>query len=165
MKIKPNYIVIPLITILVALVGSWFSSQGMAWYDTEILKPSLTPPKWVFPVAWNIIFILTTISAMIVWNKNSGKNNSAKCKWIITLFIANAVLNVLWSLLFFTMHYVFSAFMEMLILEATTIALMVLIWKFSKPASLMLLPYVLWVVIATYLTYEIYITMPQTLPV
>ena len=150
MKLKPNHIVIPSITVLVAIVGSWITQGGMEWYKTELIQPGFTPPDWAFPIAWNIIFILTTISVLIVWNKKSPRKNL-----IVTLFGLNAFLNVLWSVLFFGDHLVFPAFVEMIFLELTLVALIPLIWKVSKAASLMLLPYLLWVGFATYLTHLI----------
>lgn len=167
MQFKPNYIIIPLITIIVALVGSAFTTIGMPWYDSVLIQPELTPPKWLFPVAWNTIFLLTTISALIVWNKGTAKKKflfilidkkpSEKHWWIVTLFLMNALLNVLWSYLFFTQQMIGAAFIEMLILELTLVLLIWMIWDISKAASLLLLPYAGWVAFATYLTYQIWI--------
>jgi tryptophan-rich sensory protein len=164
-KLKSNYVIIPLVTLVVAFVGSLFSSAGMTWYDTQLVQPSITPPKWAFPLAWTTIFILTAISALIVWNKGRkdkkflwfkiGEKYTADFWWIIGLFITNAVLNVLWSLLFFTLHLITASFIEMMLLELTVVMLAVLIWKISKTASLLLLPYMLWVAVATNLTYLI----------
>lgn len=167
MKFKPNYIIIPLITIAVAVIGSVFTSSGMQWYDSEVIKPVLNPPKWIFPVVWNTIFILTTISALIAWNKRYVENRFLlifKKKqidvifvFVIGLFIANAIFNVLWSLLFFTLHQLSLALFEMIILEITILIIMVLLWKRSKLASLLLIPYAAWVGFATYLTFQIVI--------
>lgn len=165
MKFKPNYLIIPLITVAVAVLGSSVTVTGDAsWYQT-IVKPSINPPNWIFPIAWNIIFILTTISALIVWNKGPEKK---KFLWffdahkedkaftaIIALFLINAVLNVLWSYLFFGTQNILGAFIEIFFIEATLIALIILIYKRSKTASLLLLPYTLWVGFATYLNYLI----------
>ncbi len=160
---KPNYIVIPLITVLVIILGSLFNSFGMQWYETQLIRPDITPPNYVFPIAWNIIFLCTTISALMVWNKPQFeerylvifKRKAHDFKLIIGLFAANAVLNVLWSLLFFSFRLIYIALFEMLLLEATIILLMILIWKHSKIASLLLLPYLFWLGFATYLTYII----------
>ncbi len=162
---KKNFVIIPLITIVVALLGSWFNSFGMPWYQSELIRPDLAPPNYLFPIAWTTIFILATITALMVWNKPQFeerylvifKRKTYDFNLIIGFFIANAILNALWSLLFFTFHLIFPALIEMLILEATTLILMILIWRHSKVASLLLLPYLLWVGFATYLTYLIYI--------
>jgi benzodiazapine receptor len=151
MKIKANYIIIPLVTIAVAAVGSWFTQIGMPWYQTELIQPELTPPSIVFPIAWNTIFILTTASALIMWNKFHHK----KAMWI---FGSNAILNVLWSLLFFTLQLITIAFIEMFLLEATLLALLYITWKKSRLAFTLLLPYAIWVCFATYLTYIIVLT-------
>ena len=137
----------------------------MEWYNNTLNQPKVTPPNWVFPIAWNIIFILATASALIVWNKFKHgffqklfhKDAIEKFWWIIGLFIANAVLNVIWTLLFFQLTAISAALIEMTALLGTTIALIILIWKNSKWAALMLLPYALWISFATYLTYQIWI--------
>jgi len=166
MKLKPNYLVIPLVTVLVAVSGSFFTTAGMPWYDTELVQPELTPPDWIFPIAWNTIFILATISALIVWNTGKPKYGffsflkSKKSKehyfWLtIGLFVANAFLNVFWSFLFFYLHLIKAAFVEMFFLEISIIALMITTFRYSKWASLALLPYAAWVAFASYLTWLI----------
>jgi benzodiazapine receptor len=134
-------------------------------YNTVLDKPELTPPNWLFPIAWTTIFILTAISALIVWNSGEDEKRyflifkkkiaNHLLPFLMGLFVANAVLNVCWSLLFFTLHFTYAAFVEMMLLEGTVIALMILIFKRSKTASLLLLPYAVWVAFATYLTSQI----------
>lgn len=152
MKLKPYSVIFPLVTLFVAGLGSMFTSGGMEWYDAELIQPEITPPNWVFPIAWNLIFLATTISALIVWNTFKRDD---RFKWILGLFLTNGFLNVLWSYLFFGKHLVTLAFYEMLFLELTLLVLHVLTWKKSKNASLLLLPYTLWIAFATYLTYQI----------
>lgn len=153
MSLKPNYFIIPLVTIATAALGSFLTSSGMSWYDTQLIQPAITPPKIAFPIAWNIIFILTTISALIIFN--SKKASKIRKRLIADLFIANAALNVLWSLLFFNLRLLTPALVEMVLLEMTLVALMMLIWRTSKLSSLLLLPYAIWVAFATYLTSQI----------
>lgn len=152
MKFKANYFIVPLITILVAILGSFLTGSGMEWYDIELIRPDITPPDWAFPVAWNLIFVLTTIAALIVYNRSQGKRRF----WIAAFFIANAVLNVLWSLLFFKLHLILPAFIEMIVLNLTTVVLIALSCKILKLASWLMLPYFLWVSFATYLTWLIW---------
>lgn len=165
MKFKANYILIPLVTVAVSFLGSYFTQIGMPWYDAEVLKPTLTPPMIAFPIAWTTIYILTTISALIIWNKGTAdyqflwfsfhRKPTPKFIWLIALFVLNAILNTLWTYLFFAQRLMYEAFIEMLILEATIIAIMVLSWRMSKVSSLLLLPYLAWVGFASYLTYQI----------
>lgn len=152
LKFKLNYIVIPVITIIVAVTGSYFTGLGMEWYKNNLVQPALTPPDYWFGIAWTTIFILTTFSALIVWNKQKRFTLS------INLFIANAILNVSWSFLFFTMHWTTIALVEMLFLLITLFMLIRLTWPCCKIAGALLLPYAAWVCFATYLTYIIVLT-------
>lgn len=149
---KLNYFIIPLITIITSLSGSWFTNKGMDWYN-KLKLPDFTPPGSVIGIVWTIIFILTTISALIVWNKFDYDN---KFWLIIGLFILNAILNALWSFIFFYSGQIGPAIIEMLVLEATVIGLIVLIWPLSKLAAGLLIPYSAWVLFATYLAYSIW---------
>lgn len=151
MSLKTNYIVIPLITLTTISVGSWITSGGMNWYKTIIL-PEFTPPGSFIGTVWTILFILATISALIVWNKVAGKRKNI----IGSAFILNALLNVGWSFLFFGLHLVGSAIYEAALLGVSVLVLMILIWPVSKLASWLLAPYLAWVSFATVLTYTIW---------
>lgn len=165
MEIKKRYIVIPLITVAVAVFGGMLTSAGMPWYMSELVKPMLTPPKWVFPIAWNTIFLLATISAIITYNRANEEikfifftfHKKPKPVHVIalTLFGINAILNVFWSFLFFYLQKPQAALIEMFVLEATLIALHYFTWKVSRTASVLLAPYTVWVAFATFLTYQI----------
>lgn len=150
---KPNYIIIPLITVLVSFIGNLFTDSGMDWYRTLEL-PSFTPPGSVIGMVWTIIFILSTISALIVWNKI----NHNKLFWlIIFLFLLNAFFNIFWSFLFFNQYLIGLSLIEMNVLNLTTILLIIVIWSKSKLASGLLVPYFTWVTFATYLAYSIWL--------
>ncbi|OHA80894.1 MAG: hypothetical protein A2675_02270 [Candidatus Yonathbacteria bacterium RIFCSPHIGHO2_01_FULL_51_10] len=149
---KSNYIIIPLITIIVATVGSLLTSGGMDWYQT-IALPSWTPSGAIIGAVWTVLFVLATISALIVWNK---VERTWIFKHIIRFFIMNAVVNVLWSAAFFGVHLLGLAVITAAILALTVIMLVLLIWKSSRTAALLLVPYAVWVVFATYLSYAIW---------
>lgn len=154
-KLKPNYFVIPLITILVSYLGSIFTSKGInsGWYDL-INKPSWTPPGSIIGLVWTIIFILATISALIVWNKLERDKRFWK---IIYLFIINAGLNLFWSFLFFAQGLIGIAMIESAILGISVYLLVYFIWPKSKLAASLLIPYAAWVTFATFLNYSILI--------
>ena len=150
---KINYFIIPLITIAVAYFGGIVTSNGLEWYYGLNL-PSIAPEGSFIGLMWAIIYILTTISTLIVWNKLKKDKDF---KLIIGLFVANAFLNWLWSYLFFGIHFIITAFLEMIILNIVNLILILLLWKKNIKASLLLTPYFLWVCFATYLTYLIMI--------
>jgi tryptophan-rich sensory protein len=146
---KIGYILIPLIVFLVATIGSFFTGTGMDWYDT-INLPSWTPPGYFIGIVWTIIFLLSTISALIVWGKPRN--------WlVITVFLINAFLNVFWSYLFFNQHLIGAAFFEAIILDVTVFILIFKIWPISRLASMLLIPYGLWGAFASFLTLVVWI--------
>ncbi|MFH1188609.1 MAG: TspO/MBR family protein [bacterium] len=149
---KRHYFVICSIAFLTAMIGRYITSAGMGWYKTLIL-PSWTPQGWIISSVWIFIFILTTISAIIVWDKRSG---STRFFFVIFLFCMNAVFNIMWSHIFFGKHFLDIATFEAAILGLITLTLMVLLWPISRKAAFLLLPYVGWVVFATYLTYTVW---------
>lgn len=147
-----QYILIPLAIALTAFIGGKITSVGMDWYKS-INIPSWTPPGSVIGIVWTIIFILTAISAIIFWNKVPLGN---VFYWILGFFIANLLLNILWSALFFGLHYIGLAVIEALVLDLSVIVIMVLLYPFSKLASMLLLPYAVWTAFASYLTYSVW---------
>ena len=150
---KINYAIIPLITIVVSVTGNLFTNSGLnIWYKTLNL-PDFTPPGSLIGLVWTIIFILTTLSALIVWNR---ANRAKSFGIIVAVFLINAALNVLWSYLFFNQQMILTAFWDAVALGVSVLVLIILIWPASRLASLLLVPYVLWVSFASYLTYTIW---------
>jgi translocator protein len=149
---KLNYILIPIVVFLTAWIGSTLTDPNSTWYKTLKL-PSFAPPGYVIGIVWTVIFILCAISAIIMWNKIPHNN---LFWWIIGIFIVNAILNIGWSLLFFNQHMILASIFEMIFLEASTIAIIILAWPLSRLAAGLLLPYAAWVAFATFLAMNIY---------
>src|SRR5271157_3364882 len=105
---KLNYVIIPLVTIAVAVIGGLITGGGMEWYRS-IKLPSWTPPGSVIGAVWTVLFILATISALIVWN---GAPHGVRFWWIVAIFLLNAILNFGWSWLFFGAHLMGAAAWE-----------------------------------------------------
>ncbi len=154
MKIKPNYFIIPLITVSVAIFGNYFTSQGInGWYD-ELAKPEWTPSGSFIGAMWTFLYALVTATVIFFWNKFKKTD---RFRLIIGLFIANAVLNATWSMLFFGFNLVGVSLAHIMILNLTIIALIFLLWPISKKLSIALIPYTGWVSVATLLNYFILI--------
>lgn len=152
MKNKLYLIVIPLITIAIASLGSLITAGGMAWYGT-LKFLSIAPPGGFIGAVWTVIFILATISAILFWRKRS--DNPAD-NAVVVLFLLNAILNILWSVIFFGLYLIGFSIIEMILLNATTMALVILLWRRHLASAILLLPYVLWVSFATYLAMSIW---------
>lgn len=149
-----NYLFPPLFYFFVARLGSFFTSKGVkTWYET-IEKPSFTPPGYFIGIIWTIIFILSAIS-MIYFLKNKSKD--ILYYLVLGIYLINGFFNVLWSYLFFVRHSILFAFFDAMLIGLTVFLIIILLWKEVKHSSLLLIPYLLWVIFATYLNYKIFV--------
>ncbi len=142
-------IVCLILVFAVAIIGSLFtsSSTDTEWYQE--IRPSITPPNWVFPIVWNILFFLIALSLYFSWT--SGKKRQKKK--IALVFLINFILNILWSALYFGLRNPLLAFIEIIILELSIIAMVIITYKISKKSSYLLFPYLIWVGFAIVLNF------------
>ena len=132
------------------------SGYGNRWFDA-LEKPAFMPPGWAFGAAWTILYILMGLAlAMIIHARGSRGRGMA-----ILLFLAQLVMNLLWSPLFFRAHQVDNAFILILLLIAAVAATALLFWRIRPAAGLLLLPYLVWLAFASVLNYEIGRLNPQ----
>lgn len=138
------------VAILIGTLGGTLTDIG-PWYQ-NLRKPSWQPPDWLFGPAWTLIFALATVSAVYAWR--NARDRSER-EWVVGLFALNGFLNVLWSTLFFKFRHPDWALVEVAFLWLSILLPMIVFWRFSKAASLYLLPYLAWVSFAAFLNYTI----------
>jgi tryptophan-rich sensory protein len=138
--------------LITASAASYFADVGMAWYKT-INLPVWTPSNSLMVLAWTIIFVLSSLSLLIIWNKYSSERNFSL---IVSLFSFNALLIVGWNILFFSHQQIGLAFFQAILLVVDLGLLIVLIWRFCPLAAVLLFPYTLWVSFATLLTFNVW---------
>lgn len=133
---------------MAGVIGSVFTTPSIpTWYAT-LKKPSFTPPGWLIGPVWITLFFLMGISAFLVWHK--GLNNR-QVKTALIIFAAQLILNALWSVAFFGFQ---SPLAGLVVISVLWIAILLTIFEFlkvSRPAGLLLLPYILWVSFAAVL--------------
>ncbi len=134
----------------VGAIGGGLTTIG-PWYRA-LHKPAWTPPDAAFGVIWTTIFALAAVSGVTVWR---AARSQVTREWIIGLFALNGFLNILWSLLFFRFQRPDWALIEVAPFWLSIAALILVFWRVSRTASLMLVPYLVWVSIATLLNYDI----------
>jgi len=142
------FILCMVIVFIVALLGGLFTGPGVAssWYQET--RPAITPPNFVFPIAWTILFFLIGLSLFLSWIGSNKKNK----KKIAVVFVINFVLNILWSVLYFGLRSPLLAFIEIIILWLSILAMILVLWKINKTAAWLLVPYIAWVTFAAVLT-------------
>jgi translocator protein len=145
-----SYIIIVLCVFTVAATGSLLTRAGMAWYKCSHL-PALALPGSVIGAVWTAIYALGALSLILWFAQPHGFNRF----WpVVAVFALNGVLNVAWCWLFFYRRWPLGALFEILLLEASVIALIILMSSVHLAAALLLVPYALWVAFAAYLTFE-----------
>ena len=118
---------------------------------TELVRPPLSPPKIIFPIMWSILYLLMGI-AYYSFKKNTEDNKVEGVLYYIQLFI-----NLLWSIIFFVLKWRFIAIIWILILLIMIINLAGLFKQRNRLSYYLFIPYILWVMFATYLNIGIYI--------
>lgn len=152
---KWSYIIIPLITVAVASLGGMVTDSGLPWYET-LQKPSWTPDGAFIGLMWTIIYTLTAIFALYVWNRVPRTGFGCQACMVIGLLMLNAVLNASWSYAFFGMQSIGLALFILVMLELTNIGIVLLAWPLARYWVILLAPYIVWVAIAGILNYRIF---------
>jgi len=145
------------VCLLAGLVGSIFTAPAVPTWYTALAKPALTPPAWLFGPVWTVLFILMGIALYLVWSKGWDQKN---VQVAMTIFAVQLVLNILWSYLFFGLQAPFFALIEIILLWVAILMTIGAFYRVSIPAAALLVPYLLWVTFAAYLTYGIYALNP-----
>ncbi len=121
------------------------------WY-AELAKPSWNPPDSVFAPVWTTLYVLMGTAAWLVW-KRAGL---AGARGVLALFIAHLGLNSLWSYLFFGVQQPSWALVELVVLWAVILILTVGFWRVTRPAGILLMPYLAWVSFAGVLNFQLW---------
>ncbi|MFN7056302.1 TspO/MBR family protein [Hyphomonas sp.] len=145
----------PLIVAAGAALVTAFAGGAMTriddWYR-GLEKSALNPPDWAFAPAWTVIYALAVLAAVSGWK---AARTSAERAWLISLFFFNALLNIAWSGIFFTLRRPDWALAEVAMLWLSVAMLIVLTVRFSRAAALYLAPYLAWVSFAAWLNYRV----------
>ena len=134
----------------VAALGATVTDLG-PWYQA-LEKPAWNPPDVVFPMGWTLIYALITIAGINAWR---AAPTSAQSEWVISLFALNGFLNIGWSLIFFRLQRPDWAFIEVIFLWLSILALILYCGRFSRSAGWLLVPYLIWVTFAGALNWAV----------
>lgn len=149
----PRLIICILICQSAGIIGSFFTSSSVStWYAT-LNKPEFTPPGWVISTVWIILFALMGISLFLVWREGADR---PKVKSALYIFIAQLIVNVLWSGAFFGLRSPLAGIIVIAALWALILLTIIKFWPISRAAALLLVPYILWVSFAAFLNFTIW---------
>ncbi len=132
----------------VSVIGQKLTDLG-PWYQA-LKQPAWKPPDWAFGVIWSSVFVLIIVAAVLAWRR---ARHPAQRVQMLALWGINSMLHMTWSLLFFTIKRPDWAMWELPLLWLSIAAIIVTLWRISRLAAVLLLPYITWVTIAGFLNY------------
>ena len=133
------------------IIGGITSDSPSTWYQ-ELNRSALTPPGFVFGIAWTILYALIAVSVWLIWLKR----DQIALTPIFILFGIHMIFNWAWSFIFFEFHLIALSFFWILAVLALAVACATLFYKISKPAAALLVPYLGWLCFASYLSFYIW---------
>ena len=151
-KLKP-YIISIAISLGIGTLSAFFTRGNMEIYSS-INNPPLSPPSILFPIVWSILYILMGISAAIIYKSAA---DPMKKKKALTSYAISLGFNFIWSIIFFNLRLYLVAFVILLFLLLYIVKTIISYYEINKLASLLQIPYLLWVTFAGYLNLGIFI--------
>lgn len=143
----PVLIISLLIPLSVGALAGALTMGSMAQY-AALAQPPLSPPGWVFPAVWTVLYLLMGLACYLIWTSEAPQ---AEKKRALTLYGAQLVLNFIWPLLFFEAGEFGVSLIWLALLTALVLATTAAFGHISKTAAWLLAPYLLWLVFAAYL--------------
>jgi tryptophan-rich sensory protein len=138
---------------LAGVIGSLFTAPAVPGWYASLVKPSFTPPSWVFSPVWITLFLLMGIAAFLVWDK--GLRTRGVLAGLVA-FDVQLVLNVTWSAAFFGLRSPGAGLAVIAVLWIAILTTIVLFYRVSRPAAVLMLPYILWVSFAAILNVSLF---------
>lgn len=142
-----------LLPLLIGAISAALSSQGMAQY-AGMEKPPLSPPPWVFSVAWTILYIMMGIASYYIFEANTDMRSRLIA---IVLYEVQLFMNFLWSIIFFNWGMYLFAFIWLMVMWCIVIVCAYKFFWIKKLSAILLIPYILWLTFAAYLNFGAYI--------
>jgi len=127
-----------LATLVVGAVGSFFTEPAIPTWYAALLKPGFSPPNWLFAPVWTALYVLMAVAAWRVWRTTGLKSPE------ILLYIIQLAFNLLWSILFFGLHAIFWALLDLGLLLLLIVGTLAAFWRRDRLAGALMLPYLGW---------------------
>lgn len=139
-------IVHALLPLIIGGIVGLITSNAMGYND--LVKAALSPPAIVFPIVWTIIYLLIGISYILLKEKVNKETKQ--------LYYGQLIFNYLWIFIFFVFKFRLLSILWIIILDVLVICMTYQFYKQNKLSGILLIPYVLWLLFATYLNIFIY---------
>src|SRR5512133_2858936 len=142
------------IPLIIGVIGSVFTMPSIPGWYAGLQKPAFNPPAWIFGPVWTLLYTLMGISLWLVIRDGITEKPVQQA---VVIFTAQLIANFAWSIIFFGLHMIAFAFLEVLLLDILIIATIVSFRKINPTAGWLLVPYICWTAFASILTGTIWI--------
>lgn len=140
---------VPTVVLLGFLSGTLAQSgPGNPWF-AELVKPALYPPPATFGIVWTVLYIMLGVALAMILSARGARGRGAA----VIVFVAQFLVNLAWSPVFFGAHQISAALVVITLLDVAAIVTTVLFWRVRPLAGALLLPYLVWILFATYLNF------------
>lgn len=141
-----------LLTEAVGGLSGWLTRDGTKLFNETVIQPPLSPPAFLFPIVWGILYALMGISAARIRTAEPSPERNRG----MNLFIIQLAVNFFWSLIFFNAQAFGFAFLWLLLLWGLVLWMILTFYKVDPIAAWMQLPYLLWLTFAAYLSFGVW---------
>lgn len=150
MKSKWKSLVVCLaVPLAVGAAAAFLTRDGMRGFES-LVQPPLSPPAWLFPVVWTLLYLMMGLASWLVLVSGGEKGRAALDRYAIQLGA-----NFIWPLLFFGRGLYLAAFFWILLLWCLILVNIAEFGRVSRAASRLMLPYLVWVSFAAYLNFGV----------
>lgn len=140
------------IPLAVGGVAGFLSSGGMKEFEA-LNQPPLSPPGWLFPIVWTILYILMGTAFYLVISSESSARDKTQA---VSVYVYQLIVNFLWPIFFFNFQWYLFSFFWLILLEILIITMILRFFPLSRLAAWLCIPYALWVAFAGYLNLGIW---------
>lgn len=151
LNINKSLIISIIIPLFVGLLSSLLTLNSFSKFSL-LDKPPLSPPGWLFPIVWTILYVLMGISSYLIYEENDVHSDCCLKIYLLSLFV-----NLLWSPIFFSLELRLFAFIIIIVLDLLVAYTIFCYYKVNKKAAYLQIPYLVWVLFATYLNLAVYL--------
>ena len=145
-----NFIFSLAVVLITYLLCGWFNRVGMQNFYADIQKSTLTPPNYVFPIVWTILYVLMILAFDLILNIHDKNIKPA-----VTVFLINLAMQIVWTYAFFYQARFLAGLIIIVLLIITAVCLFYSFRHLSKTAAYLMIPYILWLLFAAYLNWAV----------
>lgn len=148
-----SFVVFIALCLIVEIIGSFWTKETVTtWYPT-LIKPSWTPPNWIFGPVWSTLYVMIAVSGWLIYRAEYSHKRTIA----LILYGSQLALNFIWSFLFFSLRNPLLGLIDIVLLSLLISLTIIKAWDVRPLASLLLVPYLLWVLYATSLNAGIWV--------